>query len=132
MGNYGETKERHQEANRRQILASGPIPLALTVPLRGGVLLTGGTIPPLPWSLIHPWFPHQGTSLHQYPSIGGVPLGTSGWREGVDERLWWFNPTTSGLEATALWGGTIPPHLRPSGDGVLRNEVVKDEEGTLP
>ena len=30
------------------------------------------------------------------------------------------------------WGGTIPPHLRPSKDGVLPNEVGKDEEGTLP
>ena len=38
----------------------------------------------------------------------------------------WFNPTA------LLWGGTIPPHLRPSKDGVLPNEVGKDEEGTLP
>ena len=49
----------------------------------------------------------------------------------------WCNPTglevvQFHLDASALWGGTIPPHLRPSKDGVLPNEVGKDEEGTLP
>ena len=52
------------------------------------------------------------------------PTERGGLETSKGER--WFNPTA------LLWGGTIPPHLRPSKDGVLPNEVGKDEEGTLP
>ena len=63
----------------------------------------------------------------------------AGYLNGVDKvlmqlsRSCWLEQAVSRYNpSTRLWGGTIPPHLRPSGDGVLRNEVVKDEEGTLP